>query len=116
MQEFYAVRKGRTPGVYSTWQECDAQTSGYSGAECKKFTYKSQAVAYLHKMAVQSNAVIEQEIAMCKKFAELLSLSAYSSGPYHPSRAMQREMLMKKFAELEAKQSDDNITDDTIIG
>ena len=34
---FYAVRKGRTPGVYTSWDECKAQTSGVSGAEFRKF-------------------------------------------------------------------------------
>ena len=52
---------------------------------------------------------------MCKKFAECLSLSTYASGPYYTSRAMQMEMLRKKFAALEGHQSNDTITDDTII-
>jgi viroplasmin and RNaseH domain-containing protein len=25
---YYAVKKGRVPGVYSTWNECEAQTKG----------------------------------------------------------------------------------------
>jgi len=25
--KFYAVRVGRTPGVYQTWDECEAQVS-----------------------------------------------------------------------------------------
>ena len=33
----YAVRIGRTPGVYKTWDECKEQTQGYPGAVFKKF-------------------------------------------------------------------------------
>lgn len=32
--KFYAVRKGRTPGIYYSWPECQQQTDGVS-AECK---------------------------------------------------------------------------------
>ncbi len=42
--KFYAVRNGRTPGVYRTWTECQVETSGYSGAVFKAFpTYKAAA-------------------------------------------------------------------------
>jgi ribonuclease HI len=44
---FYAVGKGRAPGVYSTWDECKAQTSGFSNAAFKKFKTKAEAEAYV---------------------------------------------------------------------
>jgi ribonuclease HI len=31
-QKFYVVWKGRKRGIYSTWQECSVQVSGYTGA------------------------------------------------------------------------------------
>lgn len=34
---FYAVRKGRSPGVYRTWDEAKAQVQGFHGPEFKKF-------------------------------------------------------------------------------
>lgn len=38
---YYAVRKGKTLGIYQTWKDCEEQVRGYSGAEYKKFpTYK----------------------------------------------------------------------------
>ncbi|KAK8107742.1 uncharacterized protein PG998_009755 [Apiospora kogelbergensis] len=33
-EKFYAVRYGRSPGVYGTWAECQAQTAGFAGAKC----------------------------------------------------------------------------------
>ena len=41
--KWYAVRKGRTPGVYTTWKECQAQTSGFSGAVFKSFPSQHEA-------------------------------------------------------------------------
>lgn len=35
---FYAVAKGRTPGIYMTWSDCEAQVKGFSGARYKKFS------------------------------------------------------------------------------
>lgn len=35
MQKFYAVRAGFKPGVYLSYNECSAQTSGFRGAVCK---------------------------------------------------------------------------------
>jgi ribonuclease HI len=36
-QKFYVVWKGRRTGVFSTWEACSAQVSGYAGAEYKSF-------------------------------------------------------------------------------
>lgn len=33
-EKFYAVRFGKSPGVYGTWAECQAQIVGFSGAKC----------------------------------------------------------------------------------
>ena len=36
-QKFYAVRAGKRPGIYNTWEECLSQVSGHKGASCKVF-------------------------------------------------------------------------------
>ena len=33
-QKFYAVRQGKKPGVYDTWEECLDQVKGHKGAIC----------------------------------------------------------------------------------
>jgi len=42
-EKFYVVKKGRTPGIYTTWAECLAQVDKFSGAVYK--SYKSRAEA-----------------------------------------------------------------------
>ena len=45
--KYYAVKKGKKPGVYRTWDECKAQTDGYSGAIFKSFKTKEEAEAFI---------------------------------------------------------------------
>jgi hypothetical protein len=33
--KFYAVRAGRIPGVYLSWEECERNISGFRGAACE---------------------------------------------------------------------------------
>lgn len=45
---FYGVRCGRTPGVYTTWQECLKQVENYKGAVYKKFSTFRDATAFVN--------------------------------------------------------------------
>jgi ribonuclease HI len=36
-QKFYVVWKGRKPGIYTSWVECERQVKGFVGAEFKAF-------------------------------------------------------------------------------
>ncbi len=55
-KKYYVVRKGRTPGIYLTWNDCKAQIDGFSGAEYKSFMTSEQAAAY-----VEGEAAVEIE-------------------------------------------------------
>ena len=43
----YAVKKGRRPGIYTTWDACKAEVNGYPNAIFCKFKTKSEADAYM---------------------------------------------------------------------
>lgn len=45
--KYYAVKKGRKPGIYESWTECREQTGGYSGAVFKSFETREAAQEYL---------------------------------------------------------------------
>jgi ribonuclease H-related protein len=45
--KFYAVRKGRVPGIYSTWDSCAAQVKGYPGAVYKSFKTQDEARLFM---------------------------------------------------------------------
>lgn len=42
-QKYYVVWKGRKPGVYKTWAECEAQVKGYQDAKFKAFESMGEA-------------------------------------------------------------------------
>lgn len=42
-KKYYVVWSGRKPGIYSTWNECQQQVSGFSGAKYKSFSSRSEA-------------------------------------------------------------------------
>jgi ribonuclease HI len=44
-QKYYVVWKGRKPGIYSSWAECEAQVKGFAGAEYKSFENRAAAEA-----------------------------------------------------------------------
>jgi ribonuclease HI len=43
--KYYVVWKGRKPGIYTSWAECEAQVKGYPGAEYKSFGSRDMAEA-----------------------------------------------------------------------
>ena len=47
MPKFYAVKKGRVPGIYTTWEACQKQIKGFSGAVFKAFIDKQEALNFL---------------------------------------------------------------------
>ena len=49
MAKFYAVKKGKKTGIFSTWDECKEQVTGYKGAVYKSFKTLSEAEAFLEK-------------------------------------------------------------------
>jgi viroplasmin and RNaseH domain-containing protein len=48
-KKFYAVAKGRKPGIYLTWPECQEQVSGYPKAQFAAFETMDKAVEYHNK-------------------------------------------------------------------
>src|SRR5205809_702614 len=52
-QKYYAVRKGRQPGIYQDWESCKAQVDGFAGAQYKSFSTREDAAQY---MAGQNSA------------------------------------------------------------
>jgi len=51
--KFYAVAAGRTPGIYDTWEEAEAQITGFPGAIFKGFPTKEAAEAYIANTTVE---------------------------------------------------------------
>jgi len=46
-KKYYAVKKGLTPGIYTSWADCQAQINGFSGAIFKGFATMEEAKAFI---------------------------------------------------------------------
>ena len=47
--KYYAVKRGRTPGIFETWAACREQIDHYSGAAYKAFESRQEAEAFLQE-------------------------------------------------------------------
>jgi ribonuclease HI len=56
LTKYYAVRAGKTPGVYMTWKECQEQTTGFKGASYKSFNSRKDAEDFAAGREVASTA------------------------------------------------------------
>jgi ribonuclease HI len=46
-KKYYAVREGKTPGIYLTWEDCKSMVDGYPGAKYKSFPTIEEAEQYV---------------------------------------------------------------------
>lgn len=61
---YYAVRDGRMPGVYETWEECERQVKGYSGAKYKKFPTYEEAFNFTNSeevIVIQTKKIVKEK-------------------------------------------------------
>ena len=46
-KKVFAVKRGKTTGLFYSWAECQESVDGYPGAEFKGFSAEEEAKAYL---------------------------------------------------------------------
>ena len=65
--KFYAVAKGRTIGIFESWDECKQYVDGFSYCCFKSFKTKQEAKEFLEKKAAENNQTnTDAIIAMLK--------------------------------------------------
>ena len=75
--KYYAVKKGLTPGIYRSWDECKAQVDGYSCASYKSFKTIEEAETFMGISELQSKKnENENETESC-------GVMAYVDGSYN---------------------------------
>lgn len=52
---YYAVKVGKQPGIYTSWEEAKQQVNGYQNAVYKKFKTKEEALAFLNSNKFNSD-------------------------------------------------------------
>lgn len=47
--KYYAVKVGRTVGIFDNWNECNESIKGFPGQDFKSFNSREEAEAYLYR-------------------------------------------------------------------
>lgn len=91
--KYYAVKIGRNPGIYKTWEECQKEVLKYPGAKYKSFTELKDAKAFLEESSssytwgvkenneVKSNEDLHENINITSNNG----IIAYVDGSYNKS-------------------------------
>jgi ribonuclease HI len=61
-KKYYVVWRGRVPGVYETWAECEVQTNLFKGASFKSFISKEEAETAFKNGKEKKIVPIDQKI------------------------------------------------------
>ena len=80
-KNFYAVRVGKTPSIYKTWTECQANTSGFPGAVFKGFETLVEAEAFME--GVETAVTVEQPSSDVQGIDKLPPVYAFTDGSYN---------------------------------
>lgn len=92
-KKYYAVAKGKTPGIYLTWGDCKAQIDHFSGAVYKGFPTIEEAEAFI-KLAGDGYPQTMKQTSIHEENTETENLSvstdknlvAYVDGSYEHSQ------------------------------
>ena len=87
-QKFYVVWEGVTPGVYTSWTDCQLQIKGYEGAKYKSFDTREEAeralatspYAYFGKNAKKKSEKVSSETLPACVIDNSLAVDAACSG------------------------------------
>jgi caulimovirus viroplasmin len=87
-QKFYVVWEGVTPGVYTSWTDCQLQIKGYEGAKYKSFDTREEAeralatspYAYIGKNAKKKSKKVSSETLPACVIDNSLAVDAACSG------------------------------------
>ena len=58
---FYAVRAGWTPGIYTDWSECEKQTKGFSNHKYEGFMTREEAEEFLRGSVQTEESTVEED-------------------------------------------------------
>lgn len=74
--KYYAVKTGKTPGIYMTWDECREMTHGYPGAIYKSFKTLEEAKQFMDDGTgnlaagrAKSTGTVQSDIEMPENYA-----------------------------------------------
>lgn len=113
--KFYAVVKGRTPGLYTSWDDCKAQVDKFPGAQYQGFPDEASARAYLgtteekgkfYGVHVGRVPGVYTDWAECKEQVDKFPGAIYKSFSYRSEA--EAFVATGKVAEAASKEAEDD--------
>lgn len=81
--KYYAVKIGKTQGIYKTWDECKAVTHGYPGAVYKSFKTLEEAEQFMESTVANDVFHNTKRTGTAQTTAELPEVYAFVDGSYN---------------------------------
>lgn len=66
---YYGVKVGLNPGIYTSWEECKAQVDGYPNARYKKFKTEEEAKTFVSGIAIKESKATNTDYVSLEPFA-----------------------------------------------
>lgn len=85
-KKHYAVKNGRKPGIYNTWDEAKAQVDGFSGAIYKSFKSLEDAENFMGNTVDQKSEAAKTAMPQVEGDAD--TIIAYVDGSYDKGSEM----------------------------
>lgn len=101
-KKVYAIKAGRKPGIYNTWDEAKAQVDGFKGAIYKGFTSVEDAKAFMEGAttsvsgAAKSTAVKNDIVSSKAAFENLQKVTVEDGGKFNIMDATIKEQCLDK--------------------
>ena len=93
--KYYAVKKGRNPGIYTSWDSCLEEVKGYSGAIYKSFKTLAEAESFIDDR--KKELEIDEDTAIAYVDGSYnLKLKVYGAGVVYIADNQETE-LMKSY-------------------
>lgn len=104
-KKVYAVRVGRKPGIYHTWDEAKAQVDGFKGPVFKGFTSMAEAEAFMKGDSVSSGAaksatVKNDIVTAADAFQNLQKVTVEDGGKYNILDSQIKDQCIDKVAHI----------------
>lgn len=82
-KKYYAVKVGKKTGIYDTWEDCQKQVIGYSGAEYKSFKDKELAKKFMSSSSLSEVKEYKtKEVEAIKLSKKKDTVSVYTDGSW----------------------------------
>jgi ribonuclease HI len=107
---FYAVRAGKKPGVYETWDECAVQVLAFKGAAFKKFSSRAAAESYVNPLKSLQDSAKSQSSGNILTYASNLHDTLASESKVQRVDALQTGRVLSDMRHVESEPKHTNIS------